>query len=168
MLWVENIFRFIVLLCLQVLLINNLHFMGVVHPCVYILFLLALPATINRLWLMVIGFLTGLLMDVCCNSLGVHTIACTALCFARPYFLGWLVQEDERLVGTISVMSLGWETYAKYLVLLTLLHHILVFSCAAFTLHAVWLTILQILSSSVLTIALILGWQLVRYSRIDR
>lgn len=162
MIWLENILRFLAVLLMQVLLVNNLHFMGVVNPCIYILFLIALPAEVNKLWQLVIGFATGLVLDIFCNSMGVHTLACTTLMFARPYLIGWLVQEDERLVGTITADSLGWETFIKYVVFFTIGHHAMVFLLSAFTFHAFWLTLIQIVASSLLTILLILGWEMVR------
>lgn len=161
MIWLENSIRFILLMALQVLLINNLHFMGVVAPCIYILFLLALPAELPRWVQLLIGFVTGLLMDICCNSLGVHMMACTMVCYLRPFLIGRLVQEDERLSGTVNSRSLGYEVYIKYLVLLTLVHHFMVFTLEAFTLHTFWLTMLQFVCSSLLTIVMLLSWEFI-------
>lgn len=162
MIWIEHLIRLIVVVLLQILLLNNLHFMGVVNPCIYILFLLALPAEMNKMVQLGVGFALGLLMDMFCNSPGVHAAACTAVCFARPYVLSRLVQDEERLVGTLNSLSLGVEAYIRYVIILTLIHHTLVFSLSAFTLHAFWLTLLQIVLSSLLTIGLILFWELVR------
>ena len=162
MIWFEQIIRFVVVYLLQILLVNNLHFMGVVDPCIYILALLALPAEVNKLWQLLIGFAAGFVMDIFCNSMGVHTLACTTLMLARPYLIGWLVQEDERLVGTISSLTLGWETYIKYVVFSTVIHHTLVFLFSAFTFRAFWLTLIQIIVSSLLTIVLLIGWEAVR------
>jgi len=162
MIWIENIIRFFAVMLLQILLINNLHFLGIVDPCIYILFLLVLPADFNKLGQLAVGFGTGLVMDIFCNSMGVHTLACTTMMFARPYLIGWLVQEDERLVGTITANTLGWETFIKYAAFFTIGHHTLLFLLSAFTLHALWLTLIQIVVSSLLTIGLILGWEIVR------
>ena len=57
---------------LQVLLINRLQLGGVCHPFIYILPLLTMPITLPRWADMLIGLAAGLLMDVFCNSLGVH------------------------------------------------------------------------------------------------
>lgn len=160
--WIENITRLIVVTLLQLLLVNNLWLWGLMHPFVYILFLLALPATLNRYWLMLAGFATGLMMDVFCNSPGVHTAACTAICFIRQMLIGSLVQEDERLTGTINSWSLGWESYIKYVIIMVLLHHLLVFVLEAFSFHAFWLTLLQTLLSSIVTVALLLGWEVAK------
>lgn len=162
MIWIEHLIRLIVVVLLQILLLNNLHFMGVVNPCIYILFLLALPAEMNKMVQLGVGFALGLLMDMFCNSPGVHAAACTAVCFARPYVLSRLVQDEERLVGTLNSLSLGVEAYIRYVIILTLIHHTLVFILSAFTLHAFWLTLLQIVLSSLLTIGLVLFWELVR------
>lgn len=160
--WIENILRFIICMFLQVLLVNNLHFMGVVNPCIYILFLLALPMGVNNLWQLGIGFCTGLLLDIFSNSPGVHTASCTAIMLLRPYLIGWLVAEQDRLVGTLNSSSMGWSAYIRYVAMMTLVLHVLVFSLATFSLHAVWLTVLQIVLSSLLTTGLLLFAEVIR------
>ena len=156
MLWLQNILRFVVVLLLQLLLINNLYFLGIVHPCIYVLFLLALPAEVNRHLLLAIGFATGALMDICCNTFGAHAAACTLLCFLRPYLVSAIVQEEDRLTGTMNTDSLGREAYIKYVVILTLLHHTTLFMLETFSFHNLILTLTQIILSSLLTIALLL------------
>ncbi len=148
---------------LQLLLLQNLYFLGIVHPCLYILFLLALPAELDRHWVIVIGFITGLIIDLFSHSLGVHTAACTFICFLRPYLIDRLVQEDERLVDTINSASLGWEAYIKYVSLMAVAHYTIVAFLEAFSFRHIGLTLLQIVLSALLTIALILGYELTRH-----
>lgn len=157
----ENILRLICVMLMQVLLINNLRFMGVCSPCLYILFLIALPANLPRAVETLIGFLTGFLMDLFCNTLGAHMIACTAISYLRPLMLQRLIQQKERLIGCLHLEALGWATYSKLLVTLVLVHHTLLFSMEAFSLSMMGIVLLQILFSSVVTIALILGWEAV-------
>lgn len=159
--WFENIIRLLAVVFLQVLLVNNLHFLGIVNPCIYILFLLALPASVGKLWQLLIGFGVGLVIDVFTNSPGVHTASCTALMLLRPYLLSWMVQEEERLVGTLNANSLTWGVYIRYVAEMTLVHHTLVFALQAFTWHAAWLTLIQIVVSSLVTISLLLFWEAV-------
>lgn len=165
MLWLENIGRLLIAFLIQILLVSNLYFLGIVSPFIYIVFLLALPASLNRLWLLLIGFATGALMDVFGNSPGVHAAACTMICFVRPYLISRMVQEDDRLTGTIDSRSLGWEVYIKYVCMLVLFHHAMVFMLEAFSFHHFWLTLLQIVLSSALTIVLVLAWELLRSTR---
>ena len=158
--WLQNIGRLLVVVLLQVLLINNLHFLGLCNPCIYILFLFALPATLPRWTELLIGFALGLLMDMFCNSLGVHTIACTAIAYLRPILLANLLQDNDRITGSVCGMSIGMINYVKIVVILTLLHHTLLFTMAAFSFHNWWLTLLQILISSAVSIGIILLYDL--------
>jgi len=152
----------VVLLLLQLLLINNLHFMGVCNPCLYILFLIALPAQLPRWAELFIGTVTGMLMDIACNSPGVHMAACVALSYCRPRILHNLVPDDDRLIGTLDTRVVDLQAYIRLVVPLTLLHHTILFLLLNLTFHAFWLTLLQILVSSLATILLILGKEVLR------
>jgi len=158
----ENIGRLIVVLLLQLLLINNLHFMGICNPCLYILFLIALPAEIPNWAEQIIGAVVGLIMDIATNSPGVHMAACIALCYARPKLLHNIIPDDDRLIGTISTRIIDVPAYIRLVLTLTLIHHTILFLFLNFTFHSLWLTILQILASSLVTIALILGREIMR------
>ena len=151
-----------ILLLLQLLLINNLHFLGVCSPCIYILFLIALPAELPNWAELLIGAFVGMLMDIACNSPGVHMAACVALSFYRPRMLHKLIPDDDRLIGTLCTRIVDWPAYIRLTVTLTLLHHTILFLFLNFTFHALWLTVLQILVSSLVTILLILGRELMR------
>lgn len=155
-LWRDNILRFIVLLLLQLLLINNLHFLGLCHPCFYILFLILLPQTMPRWVELLIGFATGLIMDIACNSLGVHSSACTMLAFVRPIFLNKLSLDKKQVLSEPSIQSLGFMVYLKMVLFLVFLHHTIVFSLSAFTWNNWWITLLQICVSSIVTTGLII------------
>ncbi len=159
-LWRDNILRFVVLVLLQLLLINNLHFLGLCHPCLYILFLIALPQTLPRWAELLIGFATGLVIDIACNSLGVHCAACTLISFLRPVFLKKMVLEKKQILSEPSSKTLGFIVYLKLITLLVLLHHSIVFILSAFTWSNWWITLLQIIVSSVLTIGLIIVYDL--------
>ncbi len=161
-LWMENIGRLVLLLLLQLLLINNLHFMGVCNPCIYILFLIALPANLPHWAELLVGALTGLLMDIACNSPGAHMSACIALSYVRPKLLHNLVPDDDRLIGTVNSLSIDKQAYVRLTILLTLLHHTILFVLYNLTFHAFWLTLVQIVVSSLLTILLILGREVLR------
>lgn len=155
----ENILRLVCVLLLQVLLINNLQFMGVCNPCIYLLFLIALPTNLPQPIETLIGFSLGLVMDLFCNTLGAHMMACSAFSFLRPLILQQLVQQKERLIGSLHIDALGWSTYIKLLVTLVLTHHTILFAMEAFSFSLIGIVLLQVIVSSLITIALILGWE---------
>jgi len=82
--WFKYPFRFVALVLLQVLVLNNINLGGYIHPSVYILFILLLPVRMNKNLVLFIAFFTGLSIDYFGNTLGLHAGASVLLAFARP------------------------------------------------------------------------------------
>ena len=81
-----NIFRFIVLLALQVIVFREMNLFGVMSAFPYILFILLYPVNGNKAGLLAISFLLGLMVDMFLNSGGAHAAACVVLAYLRPAF----------------------------------------------------------------------------------
>jgi len=161
---ISNTLRFLLCLLMQMMLFNRLWLLGVCHPYVYILCLIALPLRLPRWAEMLVGAATGLVMDTICSSPGVHMAACALIAYIRPALITSLVQEPERVVQDISSAIIGRTEFLKVVVLLTLIHHTAVFMLDAWSLNAWWLTVLRIVSSSAATIALLLSYDRLRYA----
>ena len=116
--WTKQFGRYIVVMLLQVLLFNQLQLWGICHPYIYILCLMMMPITLPLSVEMIIGAIAGLIMDVFCNSIGIHMAACILLMFIRPYLLGVIVNDKDRLDEQISLRNLGLEGLIKYTVIL--------------------------------------------------
>lgn len=160
---VENILRFLIVVLLQVLVLNNIQFIPLCTPYIYVFFLLCLPVEIPRWADILIGFATGLIMDCFCNTVGIHAFACTAVCYLRQLSIRWFVDNVDRLQGTPSAFSfLNFAAYIKYVVLLVLVHHGSVILLDAFTFHHLWWTMLQIIVSSAITIVIIVTYDIIR------
>lgn len=161
--WIRQIGRYILVMLLQVLLFDQLQLWGVCHPYVYVLCLLMMPITLPHNIDMLIGALAGLIMDVCCNSLGVHISVCVLIMFARPYLVGVLVNDKDRLNEQISIRSLGMEAMVKYVCILVVVHHFLIFLLGAWSWHHIGFVLLATLVSSLITILIILGYNVLRF-----
>ena len=161
--WTKQIGRYILVMLLQVLLFDQLQFWGVCHPYIYILCLMMMPITLPHNVDMLIGAGVGLLMDVFCNSLGVHTAACIMLMFIRPYLIGAIVNDKDRLNEQISLRSIGMEALIKYVVILVLVHHLMVFMLAAWSWSHFGFVLLETLVSSIITCLIILGYNILKY-----
>jgi len=81
-----NIFRFILLLAVQVLVFSRLDLFGFLNPYPYILFILLYPVNGNKAGLLVTSFLLGITLDIFLNSGGSHATACVVLAYLRPTF----------------------------------------------------------------------------------
>ena len=161
--WTKQLIRYIVVMLLQVLLFNQLQLWGVCHPYIYVLCLLMMPITLSHSVSMIIGAIAGLIMDVFCNSLGVHMAACILLMFIRPYLIGLIVNDKDRLNEQISLRAIGMEALIKYVVILVLVHHLTVFLLAAWSWHHIGFVLLETLVSSIITILIIIGYNILRY-----
>ena len=161
--WIKQIGRYILVMLLQVLLLDQLQLWGACHPYVYILCLLMMPITLPHSVSMVIGAAVGLVMDIFCNSLGVHTAACILLMFIRPYLIGAIVNDKDRLNEQISLRAIGMEALIKYVVILVLIHHLTVFLLAAWSWAHIGFVLLETLVSSLITISLIIAYNALRY-----
>ena len=161
--WTKQIGRYILVMMLQVLLFDQLQLWGACHPYIYVLCLMMMPITLPHSVSMVIGAAAGLVMDAFCNSLGIHTAACIALMFVRPYLIGLIVNDKDRLNEQISLRTIGMEALVKYTVILVLLHHLIVFSLAAWSWAHIGFVLLETLVSGAITIGVIIGYNILRY-----
>ena len=158
--WIRQIVRLVVVVLLQVLLFDHLQIAGWGLPMVYVLFLMNLPVQVPRWAEILIGAMVGLVFDVWHSSLGVNMAACVAFCYLRPILLGNLIQDLERVKGEVCSASIGSIEYVKSLAILTVVHHLLVFSLESWSWHNWWIVLLQTLLSSVLTILIIMGYDI--------
>ena len=161
--WTKQLGRYVVVMILQVLLFNQLQLWGVCHPYIYILCLLMMPITLPHSVDMLIGAVIGLVMDIFCNSLGIHTAACILLMFIRPYLIGAFVNDKDRLNEQISSRSIGMEAMIKYIVILVLVHHLIVFVLAAWSWQHIGFVLFETLISGILTTAIIIGYNSLIY-----
>ena len=161
--WSKQFFRYVVVMILQVLLFDQLQLWGACHPYIYVLCLLMMPITLPHSASMIIGAAAGLVMDVFCNSLGVHMAACILLMFIRPYLIGAIVNDKDRLNEQISSRAIGTEALIKYVVIGVLIHHLTVFSLAAWSFSHIWFVLLETLVSSIVTTLIIIGYNVMSY-----
>ena len=84
---INNILRgfiyFVVLVLVQVLILNNIHFLRVATPFLYLYFILKMPVGSSRTNVVFFSFLIGLTIDVFSNTPGMHAFACTLVGFIR-------------------------------------------------------------------------------------
>ncbi len=120
---VKNILRFLLLILLQVLVLDNVPFHGYIVPYVYVLFILLLPFQINKSLLLLLAFLMGIIIDVFGNTLGLHTAALVFIAFARPGILRFYFPRLESDPSEEpNVVKLGFYGFLRYSFTLILLH----------------------------------------------
>lgn len=160
--WLRYIGVLALLLFLQVLLLDNLHWLGLVHPFVYIWAIIMLPIELPRWAQMLIGAAIGAVMDISTHAPGIHMAACVMIAYLRPLLVAHYVQDIERMKGGITIQAIGMSNYLRMLTVLVLVHHTMVFLLEAFTFRHFGITLLQIIFSGLFSFALVLMFEYVR------
>ncbi len=145
---------FIGLLLLQVLVFNNIQFLGYINPYIYIVFVFVFPYKTNRFPLLTTAFLLGLFIDLFSDSGGIHAFSTTLIAYLRIYFFRGIFQKTE---VDYEFFKLNRETFGKifnFTVILTLIHHFILFSLINFSLSNFFYIITNTISSSIFTLVL--------------
>jgi hypothetical protein len=147
------------LLILQLVIFNNIQISGFINPYIYILFILLLPYETPGWLLLILGFLTGLIVDTFMNTFGVHSSATLFMAFMRPYVLNILIdRNDSGQKGTPSLQLNGFGWVIRYTLVLVFAHHLFLFFIEVLSFSNFFLTILRvILSTIVTTLFIVLG-----------
>lgn len=145
--------RFILLVGLQVSVLNHINFLGYINPYVYILFILLFPIKNNRTLFIFLSFLLGLTIDIFSDSGGIHAAACVSIAYVRPVILKFsfgTVYEYQ----TIKFDTAEFSSKFIYIIIMTVIHHFILFSLEIFNISKVILTFQKTLFSSIFTIIL--------------
>ena len=146
-----NIFRFILLLAVQITIFNNMNFLGYISPYPYILFIILYPVNGNKSGLLVASFFLGLIMDMFSNSGGIHTTACVILAYYRPYIFKFsfgLSYEYQ----TVKLNDVVTPERFSFILLSVLIHHFVLFTLEAFKLSFILDVLIRTILSTVFTI----------------
>ena len=157
---VKYILLFVVVVLVQILFLNNIQFSGYVNPYFYIVFILMLPVSTSRFWLLLISFLLGLTIDVFSNTPGIHASATVFLGFVRPFLLSSDSSDDSDKFQSPSILNTGIRQFAIYVGIGVLLHHTFLFFIEVFSFHAFGDTLLRTILSSIFSYIVIFISQL--------
>ncbi|MBC7846658.1 MAG: rod shape-determining protein MreD [Flavobacterium sp.] len=146
-----NIFRFLLLLAVQIIVFNNMNFLGYISPYPYILFIILYPVNGNKFGLLFASFLLGIIMDMFSNSGGIHTTACLVLAYYRPYLFRFsfgLSYEYQ----TVKLNDVLTPERFSFILLSVVIHHFVLFIMEAFKISFFWDILIRTLFSSLFTI----------------
>ena len=146
-----NIFRFLLLLAVQIIVFNNMNFLGYISPFPYILFIILYPVNSNKSGLLLASFFLGLIMDMFSNSGGIHTTACLVLAYYRPYLFRFsfgLSYEYQ----TVKLNDVLTPERFSFILLSVVIHHFVLFVLEAFKISFFLDVLFRTLLSTVFTI----------------
>lgn len=148
-----NTVRFVVLVIIQVLILNHINFLGYINPYAYILFVILFPVKNNRTLFVFLSFLLGLSIDLFLDSGGIHAAACVSIAYARPVILKFcfgMIYEYQ----SIKFNSVAFSEKFTYFTIMTVFHHLILFTLEIFSIDKIILILQKTLFSSIFTIIL--------------
>jgi hypothetical protein len=161
---VKNIFRFVLLMLVQVFVLDNIHLHQMLTPYVYFIFILWLPFKMQRGWVMLLAFMVGLTLDSFRHQPGFHAAACVMLAYFRPFLINILIPQEgsETNYEEPSFASMGgFLPYLIYGGVLSFLHNAWLFLLEAWQFGNIWYFLVKTLMSTTISLLLILIIELI-------
>lgn len=152
--------RFFVLILLQVYVLNNILFLNLVNPYVYIYFILLLPFELPPVIITLLSFMIGISIDFFSGTIALNALASTVAGYLRPFILKLFSPHDgyeKNTAPTIAYYNLNW--WIKYAFFMTIIHHSVLFLSESFHFHNISFTLLKIIVSSILSLILMILMQ---------
>jgi len=111
-----HILRALIILLVQVLILKRIGLSTTWwwqhgHIFIYPIIILLLPFRLSRHYVILLGFVIGLVIDIFYDTVGVHAFALTGMAYARGILLSWLEPRGGyQLVmsPTNSSMGINW------------------------------------------------------------
>jgi rod shape-determining protein MreD len=152
----KYIIQFFAILIAQLLIFNNMEVGSYMIPYIYVLFIILLPFETPGWLTLILGFIMGLIVDIFCETIGIHTAATVLAAFIRPYVLSLFAPREGYEPGTLPrVNFFGFTWFIKYAVIMVLSHHLLLFYLEMFSFRDFFPTFLRVMLSTGFSSALI-------------
>ncbi len=163
--FINHFLRFVFLVLFQVFILNNINLGGYINPNIYILFILMLPFNTNRLLLILFGFICGFSIDILSGGIiGIHSASCVLIAYIRPNVISLISTQRSFETNSVpSVKDMGFKWFLTYIIILTIIHHLMYFYIEIFSFRDSIYTLIRIFISSFFTISLLIISQYIIY-----
>lgn len=163
---IRHIIRGVLILLLQVLVLKRIGLgeswiweYGNIFIYPVIIFLL--PFRLSRLYVILIGFFIGVIIDIFYDTIGVHAFALTATAYARGLMLAYMEPRGGyQLSMSPTLFSMGLNWVLTFTFFTMLIHVFLYFSVEVFTFVYIGQILLKTLITLVLSMLVIMGYHL--------
>ncbi|WP_080059322.1 hypothetical protein [Spirosoma aerolatum] len=149
---VSTVSLFLLYLVLQIVLVRNLVLFDYAFCFVYIACILLLPNETSLTWLLLIAFVTGIIVDMFYNTLGMHAAATVLMAYCRPFIVRAQIDVpglESRI--EFSLKQLGTGAFFRYVAILALIHHTALFFIEASSLSLIIPTLIRVIASTLFT-----------------
>lgn len=150
-----NSIRFVLLILIQVLILDEFNVFGYINPIIYQLLIILLPFNINSVQKLFLAFILGISMDIFEDSGGIHAAATLTIAYLRPLFLrnAFGLSYDYQ---TLKFYDAPFRERFSYVSLMVLVHHAVLFSLEIFSVDHLLFFVEKTIYSSIFSILLIM------------
>lgn len=153
-----NLFRFIGLVLIQVLVFNHINLFGYINPMVYISWVFLFPVRKNIGLFLILSFLLGLTIDFFSDSGGINAASILVIAFIRLPILKFVIRKTDFDYLLFNLRAVSFSKAFVFITILTLIHHFIVFSLEYFNFSSFNSIISNTIFTSIFTIIIsILG-----------
>ncbi len=147
-----NILRFVALIAAQVLIFSNIKVSPFISPYVYPLIILLLPFETPKWLLLILGFATGLTVDLFLGSLGMHAAACLLIAYLRPVLVKGITPKGAEFEVEPNINLQGATWFMIYLGIATLIHHLCYFLIEGGTFYNPFIALFRVIVSTAFSV----------------
>ena len=151
---INSAILFIGLILLQVIVLNNINFLGYINPFFYIWFIFLYPIRKDDASILVLSFLLGLTIDMFSDSGGINAAATLLIAFIRIPVLQSVLGKREIDYAAMNIFKLPFAKLFSYVAILTVIHHFVVFGLEYFKWSKFGTILLNTVLTSIFTIIL--------------
>jgi len=152
---VRYAFYFALYILVQVLILNNILFLGFVNPYLYILFIITLPSTVTKDATLLIAFALGIIIDIFSGTPGFNALATLSVAYIKPFFQKAFGPREEHDFLVPSFKTYGPGMFLQYCACLVLIHHLLFFIVESASLFRIGDVIFKTICSAVFTMLIV-------------
>lgn len=161
---ISNSIRFVFLILLQVLLLNQIYFFGYLNPIFYILFIFLYPIEKNKTVFLIISFFLGLTIDVFSNSGGVNAFATVLIAYIRLPLLHIIQNKTEFDYMLFKIKQLNIFQATIYIFSLTFIHHLALFILDFYKTQNVFAILGKVFLTTIFT-AILIGFSIQLFTK---
>ena len=153
---ISSALLFIGLILLQIIVLNNINFLGYINPYFYIFFIFLYPIKKDDASILILGFFLGLFIDIFSDSGGINAAATLFISFIRIPVLQSVIGKRDIDYGAMTIFKLPFPKMFLYVVILTFTHHFIVFGLEYFSWSKFGIILINTFLTSIFTIILTL------------
>lgn len=168
--YIKNLIRFCIIMIIQILVFRDEavqwwaepNGFPIFKPIIYPLFILLLPFETPVWALILLGFVSGIVVDASMNTAGMHAFATVLIAYFRTNVLNALLPKNLGEYGnqSPSVKNMGWLPYIVYAAFLIVFHHATFFVFELWNVGNISYLLLKILVTTITSLLFVLAYAL--------